>query len=63
MNLLRMPVLPVPLKRKKLTMHRVQDVSSLKDVDVVVDLRELNKGCEAKYELFWTKCSEQLVAV
>ena len=35
-------------------------VSSLKGVDVVVDLRELNKGCEAKYELFWTKYSEQI---
>ena len=40
--------------------QRVQELLSLEDVDIVVDLRELNEGREAKYELFWTKCSEYI---
>ena len=38
--------------------ERVQEVLSLEDMDIVVDLQELNEGHEAKYELFWTKCSD-----
>lgn len=38
----------------------VQKVLSLEDVDIIVDLREMNEGREAKYELFWTKCSEYI---
>jgi hypothetical protein len=40
--------------------QRVQELLSLEDVDIVVDLRELNEGHEAKYELFWTNCSEYI---
>ena len=38
--------------------QRVQEALRLEDVDIVVDLREMNEGREAKYELFWIKCSE-----
>ena len=33
--------------------QRVQEMLSLEDVDIIVDLRELNECREAKYELFW----------
>ena len=27
-------------------------------LDVIVDLREVNEGCVAKYDIFWGKCAE-----
>lgn len=40
--------------------RRVQELLSFEDVDIVIDLRELNEGREAKYEIFWTKCTEYI---
>ena len=32
--------------------QRVQEVLSFEDMDIVIDIREMNEGREAKYELF-----------
>ena len=40
--------------------QRVTELLSSEDLDIVVDLREMNEGCQSKYDLFWEKCSEYL---
>ena len=40
--------------------ERVKEVLSSKDIDIIIDLRELNEGAASKYQVFWDKCSEYI---
>ena len=40
--------------------ERVKEAIASEDLDIIVDMRELNQGHVAKYDVFWTKCSEYI---
>ena len=40
--------------------ERVKEVLASEDLDVIVDLREMNEGCVAKYGVFWEKFAEYI---
>lgn len=40
--------------------QRAEESLDSEDLDIIIDLRELNQGCVAKYEVFWTKYSEYI---
>ena len=38
--------------------ERIKEALSSEDLDIIIDMRELNEGCVAKYDTFWGKCTE-----
>ena len=38
--------------------ERIQCISRLQDLDIVTDLRHLNKGRKEKYQVFWVCCKK-----
>ena len=40
--------------------ERVKEALASEDLDVIIDLREMNEGRVAKFDIFWENCAEYI---